>query len=363
MGMDENTHKRLISRNISNTNQQHYSNTNQHYCTNSNSSENFQDTNRKKNINLKQIKNITTNCAKSITNKLITFSNSLTQNNNYSNNKYINSQSNPYSVTNPYYNQSTTQGYSHSTHQSTSYGTSQSSQRVGSPMGSGPGYGVNTIPGSGYGHGYGTVPGYGSGNGVEYVYGNNKPNTVYSINNIINRIVNNEDIIRTHRELVIIIEYCLSYKDFLVEINIEKDRFGAPTMESINNFSIINHKICDKILDYIRNRKDCCIFVVKFITWKMRCTKKPEEVILSLELLFNCLHKFGGYFLILFTKSLMKTLRKLLFITNFKSSITSNVKKKITKILGIHNGACSSSSNITTYLAPKGVPLTPKGSI
>eukprot|EP00375_Theileria_parva_P002680 XP_765361.1 hypothetical protein [Theileria parva strain Muguga] len=320
--MDDNTHRRIISRNTPNQphnqqynpqyGQQYNPQYGQHYCSNvSGSSEPFTE-NRKKNINLKQIKSITTHCAKSLTNKLITLSNSLT----HSSSNYYSTQPNPYAVSNPHYNTHNTR----SGHYSTSHGTPQGGQYVGQGQ-----RGEQSSPAA-------PVTG-----GIQYIYTDLRPSSQYGINNIINRITTTDDI-RTHRELVIIIEYCLSFKDFLIEINIEKDRFGAPTMESINNFSIINATVRDKIMTYIRNRKDCCIFVIKFITWKMRCTKKPEEIILSLELLFSCLNEFGGYFLVLFTKSLMKTLRKLLFVTNFKSSITSNVKKKITKILGIRYG-------------------------
>ncbi|UKJ90675.1 hypothetical protein MACJ_001609 [Theileria orientalis] len=298
---------------------------NQNYYNRSMSNDYSSDYGRKKNINLKQIKAVGLNCAKNLTNKLINLSNSVAGTSSGSTNR-------TYGTQNIYTSSAGNNKYSCSSREVYVINSGNNQNR---PSNASASYVSNTPGASINAGGYAmasrpqTHPSQGPSSNTNVV-----DNRAYTLRCIADRIATTNDLIKNHRELVAVIERCLTHSDFLVEITIEKDRFGAPTLESINRFSLINKVLAEKILTYIKGRRDCCIFVVKFATWRMRTTKKPEEVILSLELIQKCMNDMGGYFLGLFTRSLMKTLRKLLFATNLKHSITSGVKKKITKFLG-----------------------------
>ncbi|UKK01806.1 hypothetical protein MACK_001159 [Theileria orientalis] len=300
---------------------------NQTYYNRSMSNDYSSDYGRKKsNINLKQIKAVGLSCAKNLTNKLINLSNAVTGTSSSSTNR-------TYGTQNIYSSSAANNKYSCSSREV--YVINSSGNNQNHPSNTIGNYGANTAGVSRNASSYGTAsrpqshPSQGPSSSTNVV-----DNRAYTLRCIADRISTTDDLIKNHRELVAVIERCLTHSDVLVEITIEKDRFGAPTLESINRFSLINKVLAEKILTYIKGRRDCCIFVVKFATWRMRTTKKPEEVILSLELIQKCMNDMGGYFLGLFTRSLMKTLRKLLFTTNLKHSITSGVKKKITKFLG-----------------------------
>ncbi|AFZ79879.1 hypothetical protein BEWA_027280 [Theileria equi strain WA] len=229
-------------------------------------------------INLKTLKNASLSCAKNLTNKLKNLSNASTSRiprGGHGGNAYGSSQGN-------------------------SYGSSHQDGRYGQAEGNATHYSAN-------------------------------PN---SLKSIATRLASSTESIMTHRELVAVIERLLTWSEGPMQVSLEKDRYGAPTRESINNFSIINSFLLEKTLAYVTGRRDCCVFIIKFITWRMRTTKHPEEIILSLELINACVERMGPYFLALMTKPCMRTFRKILFMTTLKHSLASGMKKQITKLLG-----------------------------
>ncbi|KAK2195207.1 bifunctional ENTH-VHS/VHS domain [Babesia duncani] len=160
-----------------------------------------------------------------------------------------------------------------------------------------------------------------------------------SFERIQERISNTQDPITTHRELVAMIECALAWKRPPVQTPTERDCFGAFTQEIISRFRLLNYDIMNKILGYVEGRRDCCLFIIKFTTWRMRTTKHPEEVLLSLEMLETCMERFGSYFLALFSKALMRTFRKLMLMTTLRTSIVHGVRKHLAKLLVGSSGA------------------------
>ncbi|GFE55196.1 hypothetical protein BaOVIS_026000 [Babesia ovis] len=150
---------------------------------------------------------------------------------------------------------------------------------------------------------------------------------------IAERIANTGDPILSHRELVGVIEHMLTWTGPPAQLTLERDRYGHPTAESMCNIRLINEFMMEKVLIYIRGRRDCCVFVYKFTNWRMKTTYQPEEVIQCLELLQHCMESFGGFFLSLMTKSSMKRFKKLLRMTKISNSIAGGVKKQLTKLL------------------------------
>eukprot|EP00371_Babesia_bovis_P003616 XP_001612263.1 hypothetical protein [Babesia bovis T2Bo] len=147
------------------------------------------------------------------------------------------------------------------------------------------------------------------------------------------RIATTNDPITSHRELVGVIEHLLTWTGQPVQLTLEKDRFGRPTSQSMYNIRLINDFVVEKVLIYIRGRRDCCVFIYKFTNWRMRTTYQPEEIILCLELLQYCMESFGGYFLGLMTSSCMRRFKKLLKMTKISTSLAGGVKKQLTKFL------------------------------
>ncbi|GIX63356.1 uncharacterized protein BcabD6B2_27910 [Babesia caballi] len=150
---------------------------------------------------------------------------------------------------------------------------------------------------------------------------------------IAERIGNSNDPIASHRELVAVVEQMLVWGNPPVQLTLERDRYGQPTPQSMREFHLINDFLLEKTLTYVRGRRDCCLFLVKFAAWRMQVTNQPEEVILSLELLQRCVEAFGGYFLALMTKSCMRRFRRLLRMTKLTTSLTGGMKKQLAKLL------------------------------
>ncbi|ORM41590.1 uncharacterized protein BXIN_2693 [Babesia sp. Xinjiang] len=159
------------------------------------------------------------------------------------------------------------------------------------------------------------------------------------------RISNSGDPIASHRELVAVIEHILTWSGQPAQMILERDRFGQPTNESMSKIRLINDYLLEKVISYVQGRRDCCLFIVKFATWRMRTTHQPEEIILSLELLEHCMECFGGFFLSLMTKSCMRRFKRLLKMSKITTSIAGGVKKQLTKLLvgssNVHPGVPS----------------------
>lgn len=147
------------------------------------------------------------------------------------------------------------------------------------------------------------------------------------------RINSTDDPIASHRELVAVIEHLLIWSNPPIQLTLERDRCGLPTAESMRSVNLINMSLLEKVLVYVEGRRDCCLFIIKFVTWRIRTTSQPEEVILSLELMQYCAERFGGYFLALMTKSCMRRFRRLLRMTKLTTSLAGGVKKQLTKLI------------------------------
>lgn len=158
----------------------------------------------------------------------------------------------------------------------------------------------------------------------------NNPN---SFIRIAERISSTDDPIASHRELVAVIEHLLIWPNPPIQLQLERDRYGVPTNEAMRNVRLINMSLLEKILTYVEGRRDCCLFIIKFVTWRIRTTTLPEEVILSLEFLQHCVERYGGFVLALMTKSCMRRFRRLMRMTKLNTSIAGGVKKQLTKLL------------------------------
>ncbi|CDR95974.1 hypothetical protein, conserved [Babesia bigemina] len=155
----------------------------------------------------------------------------------------------------------------------------------------------------------------------------------YSFLRIAERISTTNDPVASHRELVAVMEHLLIWQNPPIQLNLERDRFGQPTTESMRSIRLINEFLLGKVLTYVQGRRDCCLFIIKFATWRMRTTHIAEEILLSLELLQRCMESYGSFFLSLMTRSCMRRLRKLLRMNKITTSLAGGVKKQITKFL------------------------------
>ncbi|GBE59838.1 hypothetical protein, conserved [Babesia ovata] len=155
----------------------------------------------------------------------------------------------------------------------------------------------------------------------------------YSFLRIAERISTTNDPVASHRELVAVMEHLLIWQNPPIQLNLERDRFGQPTTESMRSIRLINEFLLGKVLTYVQGRRDCCLFIIKFATWRMRTTHIAEEILLSLELLQRCMESYGSFFLSLMTRSCMRRFRRLLKMNKITTSLAGGVKKQLTKFL------------------------------
>ncbi|SIO73190.1 conserved Plasmodium protein, unknown function [Babesia microti strain RI] len=145
--------------------------------------------------------------------------------------------------------------------------------------------------------------------------------------------------IKSHREFAMLTENLLAWGGgtYITQF-VSIKNFAELTPLSFFENQIINQHIAIRLVDYMCDLPVCKKFTVKYINWKLRFSKIPEEYILSVEYLGFCIKNLGAGFPTFITRSLMRSLGKLLKITTFKYSLARDMKKQFAKIISGSSG-------------------------